>query len=123
MKRLLTVLALALVTALAPSSATASIGPTDITICNLSSNWWIWPHELPTGWGNYGTELRPGQCGTYHNNNGQLRVYIPEESYQYGTWGLGYGPCKNAPWDSDPPNDKNGTTQAYRAFAHDNCVN
>jgi hypothetical protein len=113
-------------TALIPNAASAntdSIGYTDMEICNsVNSSSYIWPHELPSGWGAFGTELRPGWCRVYHNNTGQLRVYAPDESYRFGQPNQGYGDCKNGPWDSNPPDSANGSRETYKTYPHDNCV-
>jgi hypothetical protein len=108
----------------AASANVDSVGNTDMEICNsVNSSSLIWPHELPTGWGAYGTSIAPGApCRVYHNNLNQLRVYVPDASYRFGQPNQGYGDCKNGPWDSNPPDSANGSRETYKDYPHDNCV-
>jgi hypothetical protein len=99
MRRLLAALTLATVAALTPTAAQASDWPVKIVICNsINSDTYIYPGSDVNG-------LRPGgPCGTYPNGSGQLRVWVPGDTYQFGQPNQGYGECKNGPYDSNPPN-------------------
>jgi hypothetical protein len=102
MRKLLAALTLAATAALTPTAAQASDWPVNIVICNsINSATAIYPHVYG---GPVGNGLGFGQCGTYANGSGQVRVYVPGESYEFGQPNQGYGGCKNGPYDSNPPN-------------------
>jgi hypothetical protein len=92
-------------------------------ICNsVNSYSWIWPRDVNETRLITGTELQQGQCRVYHNNLGQLRVYVPVQSYRYGQPGQGYGPCYNGPYNSNPPDSANGSRETYKTYPYDGCV-
>jgi hypothetical protein len=110
MRRLLAALTLAAVWWLTPASAMASDWPNNIIICNAAlSSTPIFPDV---------NGLSPGHCGSYPNGSGQLRVWVPGESYKFGQPNQGYGDCKNGPYDSNPPNVAKET---YRTYNNDGC--
>jgi hypothetical protein len=105
MRRLLAALTLATVAALTPTAAQASDWPVNIVICNsINSATPIFPDV---------NGLSPGRCGTYANGSGQVRVWVPGESYKFGQPNQGYGDCKNGPYDSNPPNVAKETYKTY----------